>query len=132
MKKLIFILIVAFVLIGSGCGTSTTQPSTPPTPSLRIGDECIINRFEDKTRCELMTALSVNEDEYDEIFTSMEADDMIGLATMIIEGRAFLVDNCTKAKLVDTDVFMRRVRILEGEMAGEAGWLPMEWITIIE
>ena len=99
---------------------------------LKLGDIGIINRFEDKTRCELVTALTVDKEYQDELFTTMEASDNIGLATMMLEGKAFVVDNCTEAKVVDTAMFLRKVRIIEGTSAGQAGWLPMEWIRIKE
>ena len=133
-EKVIFVGIIIFCLICISFLTSLDNNKEAEKVKevkeiqLKLGDVGIINRFEDKTRCELVTALTINKDGQDELMTALEVGDNTGLVLMLLDGKAFTVDNCTKAKVIDTAMFLRKVRIMEGESIGQAGWLPMEWI----
>jgi len=50
------------------------------------------------------------------------------IAVMALGGDVFLVDNYTKAAVIDRKFGIRQVRILEGQMVGKIGWVPAEWI----
>ena len=139
--KVIFMIIGGFIGLAIFMPGGKTEPvkEDPNTKveqvkeaKLGIGDTGIINRFEDKTKCELVTALSVTKEDRDKLATTLEANDMEGLAIMILDGKAFVVDNCTKAKVIGRAMFVREVRILEGDATGMSGWLPVEWIRTIE
>jgi hypothetical protein len=49
---------------------------------------------------------------------------------MISAGFIFSVENGTKVLVIDYGggMFIRKIRILEGEMKGRAGYVPYEWI----
>jgi hypothetical protein len=119
--------------------TSTTPPATPsysgfnaqdpkvtpPTPApshLGIGDIGTIQNGAP------VIMLSATKDGYDDINKGTAALDKVGLRNLILSGRAFTVKAGTSAKVIDLSFAMRRVRILDGEKADLAGWLPYEYV----
>ena len=108
--------------------TETTTP-TPAPKSPSLGDEVVLNINSDpKTACDKIMVLGVDKSDADEIMKSTLANDNTGIAQLITQGQAFMVNNCTKAKYLDSALGYRKVRVLEGDTSGQAGWLPTEWI----
>lgn len=110
-----------------------TPTSTPtPTPTLKtisLGDEVILNFNDDKTKCdEQKMVLGYEKKDAEQVTKSSVAKDTEGLVELILQGRGFAVKNCTKAKLIESGFGYRKVRILDGDTAGQAGWLPTEWV----
>ena len=118
-----------FLSGGSGDGGPQQQASERDR-TLSRGDTGIINRLEDKTHCELSTALGVSRDDQERITDLSIAGDQIGLTEMVFAGRAFIVENCTEALVIGTAFGVREVRITDtaSEHFGRSGWLPIEWV----
>lgn len=51
------------------------------------------------------------------------ANDTLGIAEMMLRGRAFGVESGTKVLIIDNGFDVRQVRILEGQMLGRSGWV---------
>jgi hypothetical protein len=56
------------------------------------------------------------------------ANDDIGIAEMVARGRALIVDQNTKVKVIQTTTATAEVRILTGSFTGRSGWVPKEFI----
>lgn len=123
----IFIIIIVLIAIAS-----TGSNSTPSTTKqkLGIGEEGIINFREDKNDCsgEDKVLLGITKEAQDKVSKALLAKDYIGMGDLLLSGEAFAVNICTKAKVIDTALYIRQVRILEGKNFGRSGWLPYEWI----
>ena len=126
---LIAVVIFIIVLTSIGGGNNKTS-STTGNRKLSIGEEGIINFREDKSDCsgEDTVVLGVTKEAQDKVGKALLAEDYIGIRNLLLSGEAFGVNICTKAKVIDSDLGIRQVRILEGENFGNAGWLPYEWI----
>lgn len=129
MVSIIVLFVITTIWAISSTNKGSNQINMPTRPSLSVGDEGIINNNDEINNCEGTVALTMTEEAQDEFTKTSIAKDSAGFAEMILEGKIFIVDNCTKAKVIDSSMFKRRVRILEGEQAGKAGWLPYEFIT---
>jgi hypothetical protein len=119
------------IFIASGDEKSTPAPANTPTATeqtLSIGEEGIINYNTDRNDCSGQAILGISKEAQDKITKASVAKDNVGLAQLVLTGEAFMVNNCTKVKVIDSAMFLRQVRILEGEQFGEAGWLPYEWV----
>ena len=124
----LIILVVFLAASGSDKSPSTSNyTSTPAKQTLSLGEVGIINYKTDRNDCTGQTILGATKESQDKITTALVANDEIGLAQLVITREAFMVDNCTKVKVIDTAVSLRQVRILEGEQVGKSGWLPYEW-----
>lgn len=92
-----------------------------------IGDDVVINQNKDVKDCSGYTLVAVSKEARDEAGRLMVANDTVGLAKMVLYGTAFLVQNCTAARVIDVGVAIREVRVMDGKMAGESGWIPYEF-----
>lgn len=73
--------------------------------------------------------LGVDEEACNEIIKAYIAKDKYGLRDLWSTGRAFAVPNNTRVLVLDIGwIGTRRVRILEGESAGMAGWVIKEFV----
>lgn len=69
------------------------------------------------------TALGVNSEDAADWLKSSGVGDKHGVYELIESGRVFTVDNGTKVLVIDSSgSLFYKVRILEGEHAGRAGW----------
>ncbi|XOB41784.1 MAG: hypothetical protein ACKKMS_00070 [Candidatus Nealsonbacteria bacterium] len=125
-------LVAIILIINSGKKIETQEIQTPVVESgkLDIGEEGVINFREDKSDCsgEDKIVLGITKEDQDKIGKALSAEDWMGITELISIGKAFSVGICTKAKVIDRAMFLRQVRILEGENIGKSGWLPYEWI----
>ncbi len=104
--------------------TPTVMRTTPePSRSLDLGG---IGRLNCGGSIPVM--LGTTKDAVDEVQHSLNARDREGLREMVMRGRAFIVPSDTRAKLIDRGFFSARVRVMEGASAGQAGWIPSEYI----
>lgn len=132
-KKATIILIVIFVivLVWSISSLSKNPPSPPMSSSPEtadIGFEGMVNANSNKNDCKNSTILAITKEAQDKILKAVNAKDDIGLSQLLLTGEAFMVSNCTKIKVIDRSMFLRQVRVLEGEQFGKAGWMPYEWV----
>jgi hypothetical protein len=114
-----------------------TEPTPTPTPkpkTISIGDEVLLNYNSDKNKCDDKDkiVLGVEKKDFDQIVNSVIVKDNYGIAELVLQGRAFMVDNCTKARYIDIALGASKVRILEGDASGEAGWTMTEWLHSID
>jgi hypothetical protein len=69
-----------------------------------------------------------SSDDLDEISKLVIAKDEEGLKQMLLDGRLIAVDGGTKARLVDVSWISVRVRLEQGNAAGQSVWVPMEYL----
>ena len=76
--------------------------------------------------------VAVSPQAYDELWDALAIEDRYGLQELILSGRVFPVPNNTKILVLNTGGFQGmerfKVRILEGDYLGSAGWVPWEWV----
>jgi hypothetical protein len=101
-----------FLIIFAGCSNS---------PS--IGEEAILHC---EGGADKLIMVTIDKDTYDEAWKAQRINDTHGL--LELNFKLFLVNNNTKVKVLDMDFGKRRVRILEGDKEGLAGWVPEEWV----
>jgi len=109
---------------------TTVSSNSKEEQKLEIGDVGIINYRDDKNDCggDDLVILGVSREAQEKVDKALYAKDTIGIAQLLANGEAFAVDICTKAKIIDSAVGLREVRILEGENMGKSGWIPYEWV----
>lgn len=73
--------------------------------------------------------LAIDKKTHDELLSAVLAQDKIGYDNLVTSGRAFIVPNKAKVLVIDRGLFIRKVRILEGEYTGRAGWISYEEIA---
>lgn len=67
---------------------------------------------------------------WDEFERARAASDDIGMGVLIVQRKVFLVKVGTRAKVIDTGLFTVKVRILEGDHFGAAGWIDREFVHV--
>lgn len=108
--------------------TEQTQPVTnTPTPvtsqKVSVGEEGYINAPSPKA------VIALTKDGFSEITKIFLANDMMGVGDFLLSGKGFAVTKGTKVLVIESAVGSRKVRILEGDQIGNAGWIAMEWVT---
>lgn len=116
MKK-ILMLAMALGLVVSGCGVETSSTGVP------VGQSGILTRNTGTT-----SPVAMTEEIMDTFLKSWRIGDSYGNTNLIMSGTVFLVDHGTKVLVIDSHSFTRKIRILEGEHTGKAGWVPYEWV----
>jgi hypothetical protein len=111
------------------------QPQVTNTPSqnthndkVALGGEGTVNYHSNASDCSDTTLVANDEETENGIVRASIANDTYGMAEFVTDGKAFLVPNCSKVKVIDTGVGTRRIRIEDGKQAGMAGWVPMEFV----
>ena len=104
----------------------TTQATTPKQERVGVGDEGYVKSSSGTAN---KTLIATSEANFDALVKASVANDTIGIAQLVLEGRLFAVEDGTKVLVIDSTVGARQVRILEGELFGETGWLPMEFVV---
>jgi len=130
---IIAIFIVLVVSIGNTgdkpSNSAQEQKQTSPEP--KIGDNAYL-RLPNITDPEQVICLGSTKEDYDQITKALLAKDYIGI--LEIPG-AFCVSNGTKVQVIDSDVFIRKVRIMEGvrdvdkDKVFLSGWTAGEWVV---
>jgi hypothetical protein len=57
------------------------------------------------------------------------AHDTLGMAQMEQAGQLYMIQDGTRARVIDPGFMVHEVRILEGTYAGRSGFIPVEFIT---
>ena len=106
---------------------TTTQPvqtTTESTPEkVSVGEEGYVNVPSPKA------IIALTESDFNELSKIYLANDMTGVYEFLVSGKGFAVPNGTKVLVIDSAVGSHKVRILEGDSIGQAGWIVMEWIS---
>lgn len=77
------------------------------------------------------TPLATTKDHYDEVQQALLAKDSGSLRQLIIQERAFFVDEGTRVQVVDMNwnLTMIQVKVSEGPQAGKVGWVANEYVV---
>lgn len=70
--------------------------------------------------------VTANEAAYQQFVKMSVASDFVGMAQMEVAGLLFRVPSGTKARVIDSGIGRRQVRIMEGQKIGASGWVPAE------
>jgi hypothetical protein len=102
-----------------------TSCHTGPTDKVPIGKEGSLSGTGGT-----LTPVAITEAALDQFLKSYRANDSHGMVQMMATGLVFTVENGTKVLVIDYGerLFLRKIRILEGEMKGRAGYVPYEWV----
>lgn len=73
--------------------------------------------------------IAVDKDAFDQYMDAAIANDSIGVVDLMSRGKIFPVKNDTKIQVIDASFTTRKVRVMEGEMFGQAGWVPYEFVV---
>jgi hypothetical protein len=103
------------------------QPEQPEqterSETVGVGEEGYIwNRGAD------VVAVSVSEEALDKRIKAAAANDREGFAKLLETGEMFTVPADTKVRVLEGGLTQAKVRILDGEKNGEAGWVTVESI----
>lgn len=118
-------LVTFFGNKGSG---APAQNDLKETETVKAGDTVILNINGKNGDCSGIIWLGKTKQAEDEITKASIAQDSYGIYEIFARGEAMQVKNCVKAKAIDLEFSISQVRILEGDQAGNAGWLPSEWV----
>lgn len=88
-----------------------------------IGEEGVL--WLDKS---MVVPIAVSEPAYEELTELMTAGDNYGIRQLVDAGFVHEIERGTGILLLDISMFKKRVRVLEGPYAGEAGWTPYTWV----
>lgn len=116
--------------------TPQVQPAPVPTLAAKpvassrvgVGEDGMLNYHSDIKDCSQETIVSLDVETEKAVIKASIANDTYGMAEVVSSGKAFLVSNCTKVKVIDQNVGSRKIRILEGEQLSKSGWVPMEFV----
>jgi hypothetical protein len=115
MKKLILLaMVLALFLVG--CTNDNTS-------AISVGQNGILTRGSGTT-----SPVSTTKDIMDKFFKAYRINDTYEIGALVSSGQVFLVNHGTKVLVIDSGQYVLKVRILEGEHRGKAGWVPHEYV----
>jgi hypothetical protein len=113
------ILIACVIAIGLGSNGSGSASS----PGIGIGQEGHL-------RSGSSTMLVARDKaSFDAIVDASVAHDEFGAQELLLSGKIFVVSAGTKVRVLASSFPSKQVRILDGPMTGESGWVPTEWVV---
>jgi hypothetical protein len=97
-------------------------------PSLQIGQQARLHRTDggDDPPAFLVAA---DAEALSQCISAVNAGDPYGTKELVAAGRLWLVPAGTSVVVLELAFFSRKVRILEGEHQGKAGWIPTEFVA---
>jgi hypothetical protein len=123
----IVLLALALVIGNSGStkGSKGNAPAKTARPSAKApaGPTMLYVGSLDKI------TVARTKDALDRFSRAAAKKDRYGFAELALRDEVFLVPNRTRVLVIDYGFVTHQVRILEGEHAGETGWVPREWIA---
>ncbi len=120
---MVLVIIVSVAIAQSiGSGKSHT-PSSGSVASMSVGSEGRL--YVDETS---VVPLAVDEQAYDELTKAMAARDYYGIDELVSSGRVLHLPPNTRVLVLEIGLFKKRVRILEGPSAGNAGYVAQGWV----
>lgn len=111
------IIVVVAVVLALVCVPSE------PTELVSVGDTAVLSVESEAV------LLAVTEESFDELVEASVAKDYLGMAELMAIGAVFEVPNHTKVLVIDRAFGKKKVRILEGDEFGRAGWVPYEFLA---
>jgi len=143
LKKIGFVVLFGFfvIIVIAALSEDSTTPNINTTQNvnelktaatLSIGEEGILNNNDDPNNCEGKVLMGATEDDFNAITKSSIAKDEEGLLELMMRGQAFLVDNCTRIRKIDsagTFGSIAKIRILETQDTSlpSTGWVAYEF-----
>jgi hypothetical protein len=73
--------------------------------------------------------VAVDEAAFDEMNHAAVVKDEPGLRQLVSAGRVFNVRRNASVRVIGHTLAKTQVRILDGPKAGQAGWVPYEWVV---
>lgn len=118
---LILLGVFALFIMYMCSDTASTPPNASPQASsagqVRIGNTAVL-RVDSGDVVVMATVEAFRE------FTKLAvANDTLGMVSMEVGGRLFRVPSGTRARVIDSGLDRREVRILEGPSIGKSGWV---------
>ena len=107
---------MVLVLFLVGCTTDNTS-------AISIGQNGILTRDSGTA-----SPVSTTKDVMDKFFKAYRIKDTYETGALLLSRQVFLVNHGTKVLVIDKGQYMLKIRILEGEHIGKAGWVPHEYV----
>ena len=135
-KNVVYVFGLAFFVIisigstlnfSNSSGPVNTSPEPVKPQTAHIGDEAYLRTSTSTTGTVLVATTREN---LKQIVKSSIAGDTVGLMNTVRYNQAFLVNEGTKVKIIDSEVGVRQIRILEGDKIDQSAWVPMEFISL--
>ena len=121
------ILIVTFAANDSSNTGSvpvqTVAPASTVSAKVSVGEEGYIKVSSPRA------ILANTKADFDDLIGTYVANDTMGIGQFLLDGRGVAVENGTRVLVIESKVGARKVRVLEGEQIGEAGWVAMEYVS---
>ena len=112
--------------------TATARPTPSPTAAaaplrgVRTGGNGVVT-FDGAKKADKI-AIARDEASFGDVSHALAIEDYLGLLELMARNKAFAVPAGTKVKVLENGFFKTKVRVLEGDMTGAAGWVPAEWV----
>lgn len=119
------IVLFALAAVGS-CVVCIMLPSNSESPASEptdIGQTAFVWVADDPE-----VLIAVDEQSYEALGKAFLAEDWLGIQQLLMQNSIFSVPRNTKVLVIDSGFGKRKVRILEGEYSGQAGWITMEFL----
>ncbi len=123
---LVPIVLVVVISMARNSGDSGQTSNSIAVQKVSVGEEGFL-RMPNKSGEDVL--LATTEKNFDDFMKASIAGDTMGATDVVLNGGAYYVVAGTKAKVIDTSVGKRKVRILDGGMVGKVGWIPFEYIS---
>ncbi|MCX6735797.1 MAG: hypothetical protein NTZ13_01815 [Candidatus Parcubacteria bacterium] len=117
---IIFVPFIVGLSTGAGKGKTLNQP--------QIGETYTLNYNDDVSNCDGKVVVPIDEKSQEAYGKAAVAKDNEEIAMMVLEGNAFFVPNCTTVKVIDRNMYIRKIRIMDGEQTLKTGWVPNEYL----
>ncbi len=127
---IIFLAIFLMIFIAS-CSSDDTSKKTDSQSAaeqgVKIGEEGMLRMpGSGKEKEDVLVAIS--KDAFDAFVDASVSNDNMGATQMVLSGLVYYVPAGTGVVVIGTDFGAREVRLLNGERAGQIGWVPYEFI----
>lgn len=127
-----FSLLIAVFSSDSETSTTSQEEHGSSRETITTGEDGILNSNESLTDCSGQTAVGVTADDIQALTDAATADNQAYFTDLALQGRIFLVNNCTPIRKVDsggTLGSLAKIDILSPEtgLAEKSGWVPYEF-----
>ena len=73
-----------------------------------------------------LTAVARNPSDFEDWYKAKRVRDEYGMKELIFSGRIFAVKDQSTILIIDSSPTLYKIRVLDGEKEGKAGWIPIE------
>lgn len=115
---IVLVIILFQVINGPSSSNKNTQSSPAAEPDRpKLGEKGYVQGGGHAV------PVALTEADLDAWTKAQAANDDHGQKNLLLRAKIFSVDNGTKILVIDTAMFNRKIRVLEGEEKGMAGWV---------